>query len=418
MAQLNLITHTRKVRVGYESTFGTAATNMKTLVVDGPAPILAGLSAEMLAVADMSPFMEDPTTPVQGLRRGGKLSLKALVRRLSSRLNAAASPVAWTNSAALSHQILLGHWLGGEAVGAGSTCPAGASTAATTIDVASGHGARFLAGKVIGITHASGVLPYLVTARSTDTLTLWPALRADVATDAVVLNSYQWHRAESHSSSLTVQEAYYEASPAAQQQAVGCFGAGKLSLAVGQIPAVEMSLEHSDFTGPTSGIISDMTAEANDMGAPIVWTPEVILQTGDTAVTYVCDSFSVDIPNTWTRVAQGDGVGATNAVVRTQGKTNPVTWELVVRMDPAEYTAFTASTERYLMLSATGSGYGFGVLLPRAVITARPQGTDKDGLLYVSLKGIARANTVVAGSPLRDTANTDLAASPVSIFLY
>jgi hypothetical protein len=424
MAQIHLHSDTLVCRIGGETTFGTTASTMKRLVLTGPQIPLAGLKTEMLPVADLSPHMEDARSPVRGLARGGQVAMKLSVKRIATRLTSSATPVAYSNSSALSHQILLRHWLGGEHVDAGSTLASSATSGASTVTVASGHGSRFAVGCMIGIVEdAAGLRPYLVTSVSTDTIGIYPNLRGDAASGAVIANSYTYHRSEAHTGpSLTVEQAQYEpGTPAAQRRARGVYGSCKLTLAVGQQPVLDFTGESSAEDGP-GDLSIPLTAAADDMGPYIgAWTPEVLFQTGASfTASYVCDSLELDVPNAWQWVTQGDGVGARNGAVRVNGKSGPPTWTLKLRMDAAEYTAFTADTSRYLMVWVT-SGTGtsariFGALIARAAMAEEPAQVIENGLVFVTLKGVAMQDTATAGSPV-GSSSTDLSRSPVRLFL-
>lgn len=424
MAQVHLHPDTLICRIGAESTFGTTASTMKRVVLDGPQIPLAGLKTEMLPVMDLSPHMEDARSPVRGLARSGQVSMKLAVKRIATRLTSSATPVAYSNASAISHQILLAHWMGGEHVDAGSTLASGASAGASSVAVGTGHGTRFAVGSMIGIVEdVAGLRPYLVTGISTDTLSIYPNLRGDAAGGNVVANSYTYHRAENHTGpSLTVEQAQYESgTPANQRRARGVYGSCKLTLAVGQQPMLDFTGESSAEDGP-GDLSIPVTAAADDMGAYLgAWTPEVLFQTGASFTSsYVCDSLELDVPNAWQWVTQGDGTGARNGAVRVGGKAGPATFTLKLRMDPAEWTAFTADTSRYLMVWVTaGTGTSariFGLLIARAALTEEPVQVIENGLVFCTLKGAALQDTATAGSPVSGS-STDLSRSPVRLFL-
>jgi hypothetical protein len=422
VAQANLHPDTLVCRIGAESTFGTTASTMKRVVLDGPQIPLAGLKTEMLPVMDLSPHMEDARSPVRGLARGGQVTLKLAVKRIPSRLTASATPAAYNAPAALSHQILLTHWFGAEHVAAGSILD-GAATAGDTSVIVDGGGSRFPAGVVCGIVEdTAGLRPYLVTARSGDTLTIFPALRGDAGNTNVVANSYTYSRAENHTGpSLTVEQAQYEASAANQRRARGVYGACKLTLAVGQQPMLDFTGESSAEDGP-GDLSIPVTAAADDMGSYVgAWTPEVLFQSSASfSASYVCDSFELDVPNAWQWITQGDGVGARNGAVRVNGKSGPCTWTMKLRMDPAEWTAFSGDSTRTLMVWVTvGSGLTAricGVVIARAALTEEPAQVVENGLVFVTLKGVALQDTMTAGSPVASD-STDLSRSPVRLFL-
>ena len=419
MAQQNLHADTLVCRVGVETTFGTTATNMIRVIPDGSQIPLAELTTEMLPVKDLSPHAEDARAPQRGLQRGS-VKLRFLAKRLATRITAAVTPVAYTNSAALSHQILMAHWFGGENTATGSTLNGALSAAVTSITVTSGT--PFSVGQMIGIVTSAGLQAYLVTSKSGAALGIWPALRASAADLAVVTGSYTYFRPEAHDGPpLTFEAAQYESgTPASQRRLRGVYGGAKVTFAVGQETVIEFAGEGSAHDGP-GNLSIPLTAAADDMGAALgAWVPEVVFQTGSTYAVYTCHSFAVDVPNAWHWITEGSGTGARNGATRVKAKDGPATFELKLRMDAAEYTSFEADTSRYLMLATTvGTGTSAritGVLIARAAVTMEPAQYDENGLVYVTLKGIALQDTATAGSPAAST-STDLSRSPIRYFM-
>jgi hypothetical protein len=145
------------VWMGRESTFGTAASNMIALLnrADPPWPN-AGATQQMIGRQDSLTSRRAYQTPVKGMKSGSPVALSVDVKPTSGRLNAAASPVAFSNASALSHQLLWRAAMGGELTPAAGTTVD--SYSAPDVTVASGHGSRFAVGQWLLYEATGGAL--------------------------------------------------------------------------------------------------------------------------------------------------------------------------------------------------------------------------------------------------------------------
>ena len=420
MTQKNIVATNSIARIGRESTFGTTATNMRRVALNSAQNPLGESKREMLPVNDASPYQHDFKSPVQGVQMGSPVKFTVDVKRIRNRLVAGASAAdypAVDAADALSHQILLDHWLGGSHVERGSTVAASPAPAEGAFTVATGHGARFVEGQIVIING----YPRVVTDVTGDALTIRPDLPAAPAADAVVLNTFSFYRAESHTQTLTLEHAFAESSTAeTQRRGRGIYGGCAWTAEMGKVPTLAfdgVSTAH-DGPGDLSITVSDA---ADDMGAQIRWDGVAYLFDGTSNPSHVCvETSTVTVPNKWATPRCGSGVETVNGAVMVGGREGPPKVTLLVRHDADQHTAFTAGTVRDLLLyTQAGSGTAqrtVGWYFPRVEVAEEPTSEAKDGLVYTKVTLTAKPNSTVAGSPL-GASSTDLMRSPCVLFL-
>lgn len=414
MTQRNLLTHRRFLRIGRESSFATTATDMLALLVkDGP--LLGGLTTEMLARMDLSVYQHANQAPVAGLERGGPVQFSVDLKALATRLDGAASaPAAVTASSALSHQVLLDHWLGGSGNGRGSDV---VSSTNSSIDVTGGHGSRFAVGQpIIVIDGSGGYQVRRITSIATDTLNVSPDWSSNPSAGHDVLNAQYFYREESHTQTLTVEQATGgdQGTPEAQRRARGTYGQCAWTAQIGAIPTLAFSAQSAAHDGP-GDLSIPTTAQTDDMGAPLVWQGESYWWSGSTAPSHTCTTeVGITVENQWTVNPCGGNASGIGSVVMTGGRTAPVRVQLKTLFDAAHWTAFSSGTERSLLLitsRGSGSSQRFaGWLFPRVVIVAEPQETPRDRLQDVTVE-------LLALMPSDAGSTTALARSPAIFFL-
>ena len=419
-----MLTRTLSVLVGRESTAGTTATSMRPLIVEGSQMPLGDTSTEMLAVERNSPYQHDAAAMVHGLQRKSPVKLAMVAKYTTAQLNAAASaPVAITNAAALSQELILEHWLGGR-VGAQGSVIDGAGSTDTILDVTAGHGSRFTAGQM-AVFYVAGVPAVRqITSVSTDALTIYPSLSAAPAAAQVVLGSRTYHRAEAHTQTLTVEAAHTQSgTPDAQQRGRMVRGQCAWAAEIGQratlaFDGVSQAHDIGNLSIATAVVADDMGADVVWQGASYLWDSSVA-----TAPSAVCiEKLTVTIPNSWREQACLSGVEGASGVVMTGGRTPP-TVEITMRWDIMGATmmaGYAAGTTYSLLAYATrGSstsqrwaGWFAGVM----AFDAEPTRVDIDGEVMVVAKFRCLANTHAAGSPL-GSSSTDAQRSPIVYFL-
>jgi hypothetical protein len=410
--------------VGRESTAGTTATSMRPLRLEGEQLPLGDTSTEMLANERSSAYQHDAAAMVKGLQRRSPVKLAMVAKYAPVQLSTnVTAPVAITNAAALSQELVLEHWLGGRVASTGSLVD-GASSTVNDIDVTAGHGSRFTVGQM-AIFYVAGVpVPRQITAINTDSLVIYPDLSTAPAAAQVVLGSRTFHRAEAHTQTLTVEAANTESgTPAAQQRGRMVRGQCAWTAEIGQRAMLAFDgVSQAHDLGNLSIAYTDV---ADDMGADVVWQGASYLWSAavTTAPTAVCiEKLTVTVPNTWREQACLSGTEGAAGVVMTGGRTPP-TVEITMRWDSqgaAMMTGYTAGTEYSLLAFATrGSTTAqtwAGWFAGRMAFDAEPTRTVVDGEVMVVCKFRCLANTLAAGSPL-SSSSTDAERSPILFFL-
>ncbi len=389
MSQSDVLVRERATRIGFESNFGTTPAgsfpNAMTRVFPlGDDLILEGLAEEMLPVGDERVRRLDAIHPVHGLKIASKIgALKCLLKATPSanQLTASGTPI---ESGAY---LMLGHALGGVRADLGSTVASAAS--ATGFTVQSGDGANFTKGCFIAVTIAGEPEWTQITNVSTDTLTVSPALSTTPSTSAVVRNLYNFVPAESHSSSLTLQQAFVGDSTA-QVTANGCYGDISFEMPeFGKLPSMSLSLTATNFTGPSSQGLGVATA-SDPEGAAFMWAPKVYLATSvDRATWLVCEGAGVEFANGWEVVRDPGATQTVHSVVNAGGRPTAVKANIKLRFDSAYPTAFEADTAYRMVIVqkiGTGATASFWIWsLPAARIVAQPKLTKIGSRLHMEL---------------------------------
>jgi hypothetical protein len=413
----NVNKHNGIVRIGVESTFGTTASNMKALLnrADPPWP-LAGKTQQMIARQDSLTSRRAYQTPVKGMKSGSPVALAVDVKPTSGRLNAAASPVAFSNASALSHQILWRAAMGGELTPAAGTTVD--SYSAPDVTVASGHGTRFAVGQWFLYEATSGALsPHQVTAIATDVLTVQPPLPGTPANGEVIRNLYNYFLTEDDTTTFTVDHAPIEAgSNEAQSRGRGCVFSPEIGLTLGGVPMLTLTGTSADHDGFGDLSLSESPV-SDDMAAPFaldvstgnggLWLASSLSSLPSASL---ITSLRLTVPRQWQDIPGAGGVSSLAARKEVAGPQQPIQVELTLRGGAAEVQAFASMTSRHLVLfgfSGTGtSGRAFLVHIPNAV-PATPPTVQVDGeLAFCRMVLTAQRNTL---------GTTDLAASNVVV---
>jgi hypothetical protein len=397
MAQENIISRERATYLAEEITYGTLPTapstfpNIPTRVFPlGDGLILEGLAEEMLPVGDERVRRLDAIHPVHGLRIASKVgALKMLLKttKTADQLDAGAT------LASLTPRLVLRHALGSEYAAQGDTI-SGSSSTPTLINVT--DGTRFKKGTFIVVEVAGEMEFAKITNISTNALTIAPALSAaPTAGTEVVRNLYNYAPAETHTSSLSVQQAFV-GDATAQVTAFGCYGDVSFDLPeYGKIPSMALALTASAFTGP-SGQSIGVASASDEMGPAFTFSPSVYLATSVARATrLVCEGATIDYANDW-QMVRDPGATASNgqlttvaAVVSTGGRPVAVKASIKLRFDSGYPAAFTADTAYQMILVqkvGTGLTASFWIWeLPIAQLVAQPKLTVIGDRLHMEL---------------------------------
>ena len=413
----NVNKHNGIVWMGRESTFGTAASNMIALLnrADPPWPN-AGATQQMIGRQDSLTSRRAYQTPVKGMKSGSPVALSVDVKPTSGRLNAAASPVAFSNASALSHQLLWRAAMGGELTPAAGTTVD--SYSAPDVTVASGHGSRFAVGQWLLYEATGGALSlHQVTAIATDVLTVQPPLPGTPTSGEVIRNLYNYFLAEDDTQTFTVAHAPIEAgSNELQTRARGCVFSPELTLTLGGVPMLSLNGTSADHDGPGDLSLSE-TAVSDDMAAPFaldvssgnggLWLASSLSSTPSASLIV---SLRITIPRQWQDIPGAGGVSSLAARKEVAGPQQQIQVEIELRGGTAEVTAFANMSSRHLVLfglSGTGtSGRAFLVHVPNAVPAVPPTVQINGELAFCRAVLTAQRNTL---------GTTDLAASNVVV---
>ena len=409
MSQSDIIARERATRIGLESTFGTTPSGifpnaMTRCFPLGDDLILEGLAEEMLPVGDERVRRLDAIHPVHGLRMASKIgALKTLLKATPSanQLTAAGTPM---ESGAY---IILKHALGADHAELGSTVASAAS--ATAFTVASGEGVNFGKGCFIAVA-VSGEMEWTqITNISTDTLTVSPALSTTPSASAVVRNLYNFVPAESHSSSLAIDQTFVGDSTA-QVTANGCYGDISFDMPeFGKLPSMSLSLTATNFTGPSSQGLTATTA-SDPEGAAFAWSPKVYLAASvSRGTSLVCEGAGVEFANGWEVVRDPGATQTVHSVVNAGGRPVAVKANIKLRFDSAYPAAFSADTAYRLIIVqkiGTGATASFWIWsLPAARLVAQPKLTKIGSRLHMELMLEGTPSTLIT-----DAGETGLAA--------
>jgi hypothetical protein len=427
MAQTNIISRERATYLAKEITYGSlpASTfpNVATRVFPlGDGLILEGLAEEMLPVGDERVRRLDAIHPVHGLRIASKVgSLKMLLKttKAGDQLDAGATPT----TSALTPRIVLGHALGSEWANEGDTI-SGSSSTTTLINVT--DGTRFRKGTFIVVEVAGEMEFAKITDISINALTIAPALSAaPTAGTEVVRNLYNYCPAETHTSSLSVQQAFV-GDATAQVTAFGCYGDISFDLPeYGKIPSMALALTASAFTGP-SGQSIGVASASDEMGPAFTWSPSVYLATSVARATrLVCEGATIDYANDW-QMVRDPGATASNgalttvaAVVSTGGRPVAVKASIKLRFDsdyPANFTQDTAYQMILVQKVGTGLTASFWIWeLPVARLVAQPKLTVIGDRLHMELMLESIQDTLALGAPPETGTDLDFLRAPFRV---
>lgn len=423
----------RRLRIGYESTFGTAASNMKDLaIVDAASKgLLRGSTTETAPNKDAGRYLHDEHAVILLRKAKSPFEFQVYLKALAARVATGTSPVASTHASALSHQVLFAHLFGAEAAPAEGSLVV--SHTSDTVTVTTGEGSHYPIGTMIAAASdvADGFEIRQVIARSTDALTVdraWSGTLTD--TTGALFGGYTYYRPELHRSSITIEDALVETgTPTNQVRARGGYGSMEFALEIGQPATCTIKGLTTTHTDPGDLSIS-MIDTADDMGDPFAWFPKCYLNTAasagsasSTAAPTVLDPLAVKImvPAKWVEIPSGNGVEGVSQVVNLAGiEDGAVMAEVEFLYDVAYWADFTAQTIKsfttWTQRSSGASARFVGFHLPYCRVRGEPVRSVKNGLEIVTIKLAASMNRVITSHPTPGSTGAQ-SLSPVQFFL-
>jgi hypothetical protein len=402
MAQIDISDKAGAVYFGAESTFGTTPTMARIFPRVGT---MADVSRTVIAVDTQKERVNMRDKSVLGLKNG-TINFTIDHKIDTTRLTSAATPASTTVG------LLLKSFLGGESAFAGSTIQA--SSTASSIITATGHGSRFPVGSVFLCD--VGDVPEVVISKavSTDTVTPLFNLSATPTSTQDVINCHNYFVTDQNSLSSAFQFAMHQ-STSLQWTLNGCVGKS-LSLDLGRDSrlAWTMQFDAGNFTGPSSQSIS--TAVATDpLTGPVANIGALCLLQSLTTTTRVHVPFhSIELNMTPNNMHVEEVGGETNGRIGTQRFNGfDVNATVTIRSDIAWITNFDAGDDLVLVFavpSGSGATKRWTGFVLYCTIESRPQSTVVDGRRMTVLNLRGRHNT------MQSAVTTDLALSPLVIF--
>ena len=403
MAQLTIPVGARKLFVGQESTYGTAASTAFARHIEGS--LNATLSQTDIEHNAGSARLFQQFVTRQGLKSGAStVAFGIHAKPAASKLDSGASP----STPYLG--TLLDAILGDEHAQAGSTVSGGGSTT-TTVDVQTGHGTRFAIGTAVHVEVSSVYYPRVVTGIATDTLTVWPALPSAPANGDDVINSYSYFLTESNTKSLTIEDTFTVPSADAstvQRRLLGCTGGINFAIARDTLATFGFDLRAAAWEYGSLSLATTVGSET--MGDPIpVTNGQIWLQPAatTTATSYPVASMQGTLNPGMTHLLTLGGVQGTVGVAR-QGGRDSAEFTVRARIDYDRYTQWSAQTLlRFFAAFPYGSSTSQRAVclhVNQVQLIGKPAEVEEGGFLYYDL----RFRPVLDTSYTLDTA----AASP------
>lgn len=289
--------------------------------------------------------------------------------------------------------------LGGYTVDLGSTVEASPSPTTTGFTVAAGHGSRFDLGQLLFVTVSGVVHARMVTAVSTDALTIWPALPAAPAAAAVVYNAQNVYPTDRPTASIQILD---EKAVNRNNIHLGLAAQGDLSLTLdrGNLAMWATSLtgarykHDDDITTPQGG---SAIAAASHSGTSPFYVVGSALHFGPTSVSTLAlipnASLTVNLARTWIEVGDYSGV---HGVGQWHIARSEITAELTLPITAETYwDAHQAQTDYGMLLQLQSTaGESWAIAMPTMQITAVTP-AESNGLVGSKLSLLVKENTKI-----------------------
>jgi hypothetical protein len=374
--------HLGAVYVSEESSFCTTGTERRCWPVADSVDVQTTQTS--VPVTTLGPIPFDPETPIAGLK-GATAKLGYYLQPSATVNTAGATP---DTDADAPLRVLLRGVFGGESVTPGSTVASAASGSSLSVDT--GHGARLHAGKLVAVdTDATyGLEVAQVRSRSTDALTLYPALSATPAGSQSVVSINTYYPTRSHSRSLSV--AVSGQNTDRQVRVNGCTGSMAIELQRDALAMATFDLVGATWTGP-SALSLAVTRVEDTMANPIAVRNAIVLLQPVATTTRVNTAVdSVSLALNFGNVHLTSLTGTTEgkrAVHRGENLIGPFATAELVMPDCADvYTWYEGQSELSLFVivkvDVSASVRRFVVAhLPQCIITQRPAVSKGEGQL-------------------------------------
>jgi hypothetical protein len=293
--------------------------------------------------------------------------------------------------------------LGGYRTGEGSTVEAAPSPTATGFTVATGDGAEFIPGTIIGVETSAGSDRYVVAkvkTRSTDALTLATALPFTPASGAKVINAQLLYMAQiAPASSTSLQFLEEGEDRSIIRLALGCYATSfGLTWPLGESAMWSASftgadwLEDSELGTSQGGAALAVATYDGSNQIPVVNGSVVLTPiSGTTRNTPTISDIQVNPGVAWQSSPSYNGVGGIAQAVQVQGERKTIT--MLVDYDDTSWSTVRANGTKYQMIAQAGTVGGSILVLEvgTMVLDAEPKretvnGSDRWRLVWAVLE--------------------------------
>ena len=407
--------HLGAVYFSEESTFGTTGSNLRRAAPVGDS-VETTATQVLVDAMKLSPVPFDAVTPMAG-DKGGTVNFRYYLQPSATLLDELGT---LPTDATMPGRIPLRVVFGGESIPDVGT-QAATPTSATAFTVDSGDGANFPAGQIIAVANTSNGLEVAqVRSRSTDDLTVYPALSGTPASNADVIQMVCFYPTRTNSRSMSVSAS----SRNAQRQYTfnGLNGGCVLRFERNSLAVAEFALNAATFTGPSSQSLSVARSE-DPAGSPLAVRNAIVLLQAvstttrvDTAVDKV--DISLNFGNIHLTSLTGTLEGK-RAVARGEGLVQSFAKITLEMPDNADvFSWFDSGTELNFTLiiraGAAASRRHVVVMAPQCVIESIPERFKGEGNL-TKLRVVLRAKISEQCTGTLD--NEELAQAPLVLAL-
>lgn len=404
MSQVNVVAGTAATYCKVESTYGTTPGSMTRIFPRGTVEAKTEQTTIAVDTQQVNLLLRDLSA--HGYKRcTAKLQCDSYID--STQLNSAASPTTtWLGA-------MIKTALGGESMAAGSTYAAGST--ASIINTAVGHGSRFPVGQVAICDVGNVPEIAVVTAVSTDAVSVWPSLSASPTTGQDIFNSHTYYFTDANTATMALQLALAQDSSTQWTLNGLCISGLAIDLSRDQRLSYTFDFKGSSFTGPSSQSIAT-TVGTNSLAGPMVNTSAVCLLQPIATTTRVhvpmeSISLAISTGNDLIEQVGGSNEGTTGAF---RGAPPTVEATVAVAQDSAFFTDYDSNTLYafvYAVPRGTGATKRWSGFILYCTVEMRPEQVPiSQGRMGVSLKLRQIDNR------LQSTVTTDLARSPFVIF--
>jgi hypothetical protein len=407
--------HLGAAYVSEESAFGTTGTERRAAPVGDTVTTKA--SQVMVDAMQLSPIPFDARTPMPG-DKSGEVGFSYYLQPPATLLTEAGT---LPTDETMPGRIPLRCIFGGESIPDLGT-QAASPTSATAITVDSGDGVDFPAGQIVAVyTNGTvGLEVAQVRSRSTDDLTLYPALSATPASNADVVQMVCYYPTRTNSKSMSV--AFSGRNTDRQYRFNGCTGTATLKFERNAMAMAEFNLQAATHAGPEALSLSVARSE-DPAAAPlavrnsICWLQACATTTRvDTAVDAV--EIALNFGNIHLTSLTGTLEGK-RAVHRGEGLTQSFATITLTMPDNADvFTWYAAQTElnfTFIVRAGTAAARRHVIVMaPQCVIESIPERMKGEGNL-TKLRVVLRAKVSEQCSGTLN--NEELAQAPFILAL-